>query len=152
MREPLFVRWPGVVPSGTICREMVTSVDFFPTIAQIVGSKTPTSNDAEMDGVGLLPLLRQAGTLDRDALYWHYPHYHPIGGDPYRAIREGDWKLIEFYEDDHLELYNVTEDIGESKDLAAAKPELAARLREKLHRWLQSVDAQMPRPNPDHPP
>ncbi len=147
VREPLIVRWPGVVPPGTVCRELVTSVDFYPTIAQMVCSKTPVSEDAEIDGVSLTPLLRQTGTLDRDAIYWHYPHYNPIGGYPYGAIREGDWKLIEFYEDEHVELYNVTDDISESNDLADKEPELAARLREKLHQWLKSVDAQMARPN-----
>lgn len=150
VREPLIVRWPGVVPPRSVCDEVVTSVDFFPTIAEMIGSKTPASDDAKTDGVSLMPFLCQSGTLDRDAIYWHYPHYNPIGGFPYGAIREGDWKLIEFYEDEHVELYKVTDDIGESKDLAPAKPELAERLREKLNRWLDSVDAQMPRPNPNH--
>ncbi len=150
VREPLIVQWPGVVPRGSVCREMVTSVDFYRTIEDIVGAESPAPGNAGMDGVSLMPLLRQTGRLDRDAIYWHYPHYNPIGGYPYGAIREGEWKLIEFYEDKHVELYNVKEDIGESKDLAAAKPELAMQLREKLHQWLNSVDAQMTRPNPDH--
>ena len=150
VRVPLIVHWPGVVSSGSVCREVVTSVDFYRTIADIVGAEGPVSNNAGMDGVSLMPLLRETGTFDRDAIYWHYPHYNPIGGYPYGAIRDGDWKLIEFYEDNHVELYNVTDDIGESKDLAAAKPDIAERLREKLHEWRTSVDAQMPRPNPAH--
>ena len=88
----------------------------------------------------------------RDALYWHYPHYHPGGATPYGAIRQGDWRLVEFYEDDRVELYDLKSDVGESKDLAAEKPEKARELRRKLAEWRKSVGAQMPSPNPNYEP
>jgi arylsulfatase A-like enzyme len=146
VRVPLIVRWPGVVPAGSTCEDVVTSVDFFPTVLEILGADNGQAKIAETDGVSLLPLLTRAGRLSRDAVYWHYPHYNPIGGFPYGAVRQGDWKLIEFYEDGHTELYNLRDDIGETTDLATAKPEIASTLTEKLHRWRTSVKAQMPRP------
>ncbi len=91
-----------------------------------------------------------AGTLSRDAIFWHYPHYNPIGGYPYGAIRQGDWKLIEFYEDMHVELYNLRDDVGETRNLAATKPELVVKLRKRLHSWRLAMNAQMPTPNPNH--
>jgi len=97
--------------------------------------------------------LKQTGTPKRDALYWHYPHYW--GGNlvrPFGAVRSGDWKLIEFYEDMRVELFNLKDDLGETRDLAADQPGKAAELRHRLHDWRQSVDAQMPTPNPDYDP
>jgi arylsulfatase A-like enzyme len=96
--------------------------------------------------------LKQSGKLRRDAIYWHYPHYHPGGATPYGAVRVGDWKLIEFFEDDHTELYNLADDVGESNDLAAKMPERATALRRQLHDWRKDVGAQMPTPNPDYRP
>jgi hypothetical protein len=90
--------------------------------------------------------------MKRDAIYWHYPHYHTVGATPYGAIREGDFRLVEFYEDNHVELYNLKEDIGETKDLAATLPEKTAALRQKLHKWRQTVGAQMPTPNSKYDP
>jgi len=152
VREPLIVRWPGVVAPGSVCHEVVTSVDFYPTIMETVDSGRIEQDSTTLDGMSIMPLLKQTGTLQRDAVYWHYPHYNPIGGYPYGAIREGDWKLIEVYGDMHVELYNLSDDIGEANDLATAKPEVAAKLRKKLDDWRISVDAQMPRPNPDFRP
>ncbi len=150
IREPMIVRWPGVVKPGSICDAMVTSVDFFPTILAIAGVKDVPAKD--IDGVSLVPLLRQSGRLRRDAIYWHYPHYHPGGATPCGAIRRGDYKLIEFFEDGRLELYNLKEDVGERTDLAAAMPQKAAELRKKLANWRRAVKAQMPTPNPDYDP
>jgi arylsulfatase A-like enzyme len=93
-------------------------------------------------------LLQQTAALKRGAIYWHYPHYHPGGATPYGAVREGDLKLIEFYEDHHVELYNLKDDIGETRDLARRLPDKAAALRQKLHEWRERVGAQMPTPNP----
>lgn len=107
----------------------------------------------EADGRSLVPLLRQSGALQRGALYWHYPHYW--GGNPVRAfgaVRAGDWKLIEFYEDMRLELYDLKADIGETSDQVQAQPAKAAELRKMLHAWRASVGAQMPTPNPEHRP
>ncbi|TKJ38732.1 MAG: arylsulfatase [Planctomycetes bacterium B3_Pla] len=148
VREPLIVRWPGVVKSGTICSVPVTSVDFYPTFLNIVGAKG--SPNQPLDGESILPLLKQTGTLERRAIYWHYPHYHH--SRPAGAIREGDWKLIEFFEEGHLELYNLKRDIGEKNNLAGTMPKKAAALQRKLAKWRKSVGAKMPTPNPDYDP
>jgi arylsulfatase A len=148
IRVPLIVRWPGVVKPGTICSEPVTSVDFYPTFLDIVGAEGPANQP--LDGESLLPLLKQTGSLSRNAIYWHYPHYHH--SRPAGAIREGRWKLIEFYEDGKLELYDLASDLGEKKNLAAEMPQKAAELRKKLAQWRRSVKAKMPTPNPDYDP
>jgi hypothetical protein len=102
-----------------------------------------------VDGESLVPLLKQTGALKRDAIYFHYPHYHTEGATPYGAIREGDWKLIEFYETGAHELYDLKNDIGESHDLSAEKPDVTARLARKLDDWRHKTGAQMPSQNPD---
>jgi uncharacterized sulfatase len=148
IREPLIVRWPGVVEPGSTCSEPVSSVDYYPTLVDIAGAPPPVGQ--VLDGVSIRPLLEQAGGLKRDAIYWHYPHYHH--STPAGAIRAGDWKLIEFFEDGRLELYNLAEDISESRNLAAEMPEKVAELREKLAVWRHDVNAAMPKPNPDYDP
>ena len=148
IRVPLIVRWPGVIRSGTTCKEPVTSVDFYPMFLDVLGAKGPANQS--LDGESLLPLLEQTGTLDRDAIYWHYPHYHH--SRPAGAIREEKWKLIEFFEDGKLELYDLSKDIGEKKNLADKNPRKAAQLQKKLARWRKSVKAKMPTPNPDYDP
>ncbi len=151
VRVPLIVRWPGVTRPGSVCHEPVLSIDYYPTILEITGLPGDAKHNASVDGVSLVPLLKDpSATLDREAIYWHYPHYHPGGATPYGAIRAGQWRLVEFYEDEHVELYNLKEDIGESHDLAAEMPEKAAELRQKLHRWREQVGAQMPVPNPQY--
>ncbi|HEU5118195.1 MAG TPA: sulfatase, partial [Isosphaeraceae bacterium] len=143
IREPWIVRWPGVVKPGSVCDVPISSIDFLPTVAEITGVKPPST---DLDGVSVVPLLKGSADFDRgDALYWHYPHYSNQGGKPGGAIREGKYKLIEFYEDDHVELYDLEADQGEENDLAKSQPEVAAILRGKLHDWLKKVDAQMPR-------
>ena len=148
VREPLIVRWPGAVKPGSTCATPVISVDFYPTILEIAGlAKAP---DQILDGLSLVPLLKGGATLKRDALYWHYPHYHVE--KPAGAVRAGDFKLIEYFEDGRLELYNVKDDIGEKNNLAAAMPDKAKELRAMLENWRQSVGAQMPTPNPNYDP
>ena len=146
VRVPLIVKWPGVTKPGSVCHAPVISADYFPTLLAIAGASAPATHT--VDGESLVPLLRQTGALTRDAIYWHYPHYHPGGATPYGAIREGDFRLVEFYEDNRVELYNLKVDIGETQDLAAKMPDKAAALRQKLHDWRQRVGAQMPTPNP----
>ncbi len=150
IREPMIVRWPGVIPPGSICRVPVTSVDFYPTILEMAGLEYDPANP--VDGVSLVPLLKQTGVPKREAIYWHYPHFSNQGGMPGGAVRKGDWKLIEFYEDGSLELYNLKEDIGERNNLAGKRPEKAARLRRMLDDWRKAVKAVMPKPNPDYRP
>jgi uncharacterized sulfatase len=148
IREPLIVRWPGVVKPGTTCSAPVSSVDFYPFFLEMAGAAGDPNHI--LDGESILPLLKQTGTLERDAIYWHYPHYHH--STPAGAIRQGNWKLIEFYEDSRLELYNLKRDIAENHNLATKMPQKAAQLRQKLAAWRKSVDAKMPTPNPDFDP
>lgn len=145
VRVPLIVKWPGVTAPGGICHEPVITLDFYPTILQMAGTSGDAKHNAKVDGVSIVPLLKDPkAKLRRDAIYWHYPHYHPGGATPYGAVRAGDWKLIEFYEDDHVELYNLKDDIGEKQDLAAKLPDKTAELRKRLHTWRQTVGAQIP--------
>jgi arylsulfatase A-like enzyme len=104
------------------------------------------------DGVDIAPLLRGQKSLEREAIYWHYPHYSDQGGPPAGAMREGDWKLIEFYEDGHLELYNLALDPGEQYDFASTFSGRAEQMRRKLETWREGVNALMPKPNPEYNP
>jgi arylsulfatase A-like enzyme len=146
IREPLLVCWPGVTRPGSTCRVPVSSVDFYPTILEMAGAAGDPGHVP--DGESLVPLLRETGGLKRDAIYWHYPHFSNQGGMPGGAVRQGDHKLIRFYDDERVELYNVREDIGEKNDLAGKMPGKAAELRRLLDDWLRQVDATMCPPNP----
>jgi len=148
VRVPWIVRWPGVVAPGSLCDEPVISIDAYPTILEITGVADAEGHTS--DGISIVPLLRQEGNFPKRAIYWHYPHYHPGGATPYSAVRDGDWKLIEFFEDNHVELYNLKDDPEESQDLASRLPEKAESLRTKLHRWREEINAQLPTPNPDY--
>ncbi len=148
IRVPLIVAWPGVTPPGSVCEVPVSGQDLDPTIREIAAA--PPGRGRIVDGESLLPLLRGDGPIRRKPLFWHYPHYSNQGGRPGGAIREGDLKLIEWYEDGRTELYDLAADPGEHKDLAADRPADAARLRARLARWRQSVAAQMPTPNPEY--
>jgi arylsulfatase A-like enzyme len=108
----------------------------------------PTNPAQHCDGVSLGPLLRGKDELKRDAIFWHYPHYSNCGGRPGCSVRMGDYKLIEFFEDGHLELYNLREDIGEQNDLADAMPERREQMLARLEAWKEQVCARIPRPNP----
>ncbi len=144
IRVPLIVRWPGEVPAGTLCREPVISMDFYPTFLQLAGLK-PAGKP--IDGESLLPLIRQTGELRRKALYFHFPNYAwHMGNRLAGAVRQGRWKLIRNYDDGSLELYDLGKDLGEKKNLAQAHPETAARLDAGLSRWLKETGAPMPRP------
>ena len=148
VRVPLLARWPGVIQPGATSAAPVMSIDFYPTLVELAGLANPAQHP--VDGESLAPLLRQAGALQRDALYWHYPHYHPGGATPYGAVREGDWKLIEFAETDRVELYDLLRDPTEREDLAAKQPGRVARLRKKLHDWREAVGAQPATVNPKY--
>lgn len=149
VREPLLIRWPGVTPPGSVCHAPIMSTDYYPTLLEM--ARLPLRPRQHRDGVSLVPLL-QGGTLPERPLFWHYPHYSNQGGGPSGAIRLGDFKLIEWFEDMRVELFNLQDDLGEQHDLAARMPEKVAALRQQLHDWRRSVDAQMPTPNPDYRP
>jgi arylsulfatase A-like enzyme len=146
IREPMLIRWPGVTKPGSTCDEPVTSTDFYPTMLEMAG--LPPKSEQHVDGESLVPLLKGTGRPQRKAIYWHYPHYSNQGGGPGGAVRAGDFKLIESYEDNRVELYNLRSDLGEQHDLAAERPEKAAELRQMLRQWRKEVGAVMPDPNP----
>lgn len=150
IRVPLIVHGPRVVRAGATCGVPVSSQDFFPTILELARVKSPAAY--ALDGRSLAPLLKQTATLKREALFWHYPHYSNQGGVPAGAVRQGDFKLIEFYEDGRLELYNLKDDLGERTNLARRLPEKVAELHRMLRRWRASVNGGMPSPNPNFDP
>ncbi len=149
IREPLIVRWPDVTKPDSVSNVPVTSTDFYPTMLQMAG--LPLQPKQHCDGESLVPVLK-GGTLPERPLFWHYPHYHGSGSQPNGAVRLGDFKLIEWYEDMRTELYNLKEDIREKNDLSAKMPEKTAELLGLLHRWREEVKAQMPTPNPKYNP
>ncbi|MBZ0254833.1 sulfatase [bacterium] len=148
-RVPLIIRWPGKIRAGAVTDVPAMTTDFFPTIMDALGIE---SSAKSIDGVDLMPVLTETGSIQRDALYWHYPHYHPGGATPYGAIRKGDWRLVEFYEDGRLELYNLKNDIGEKFNLASLNIRKRDELHKQLVEWRQSVNAQMPTLNPNYKP
>jgi len=150
IRVPFLVRWPDVVKAGAVSDESVCSIDLFPTILEAAGAEIPS--DREIDGLSLVSHLKSAGekSLGRKDLLWHFPHYRHAPG-PYSIIREGDWKLIKFWEGIH-ELYNLEDDLGESKNLAAEMPEKVADLEARLVARLKETEAKLPRENPDYRP
>jgi len=150
IRVPLIIKAPGMTKAGSVCDEPVISTDFYPTMLELAG--LPSKPEQHRDGVSLAGLLKGAENLGRDAIYWHFPLYHFNGGTPCSAVRAGDYKLIEYFEDYRVELYNLRDDIGESRDLSRTNPAKAAELRKMLHRWRRDVNAQIPKPNPDYAP
>jgi arylsulfatase A-like enzyme len=150
IRVPLIIKAPGLTRPGSLCHEPVISTDFYPTMLEIAG--LGLKPEQHPDGVSLVPLLKGADGLGRAAIYWHFPLYHFNGGTPCSAVRAGDYKLIEYFEDYRAELYNLKDDIGESKDLSKTNPAKAKELREMLHQWRKDVNAQIPKPNPDYDP
>jgi arylsulfatase A len=156
LRVPLAIRWPAVIEAGSVSQEPVISDDFSPTFLEAVGIDY---HDPEIDGFSLIPLLKApAAPLDREALYWHYPHYHHLGYKPGGAVRKGDFKLIEWYEEspwgqpNQISLYNVRDDISESRDLSAEFPDKAVTMRRLLHQWRRAINAQEMRRNPFYDP
>jgi arylsulfatase A-like enzyme len=149
IRVPFIINWPGATKPGSVSDTPVIGADIYPTIAEIAGVSLPAG---AVDGESLVPLLRGTRTLAPRALYWHYPHYNlhqalePLL--PSGAIRKGDYKLIEQFEDDSVELFDLRNDIGERYDLAATMPEQVRELRDDLRAWRKRVGAQMPVPDP----
>ncbi len=146
IREPMIIHWPGVTQPGSQCSEPVISTDFYPTMLEIAG--LPLLSRQHLDGKSLVPLLKGEGQRQSRCLFWHYPHYGNQGGSPGSAVRCGSYKLIDFFEDNHSELYDLSKDISEQKDLSKELPEKASELREKLRSWRNQVGALMPTPNP----
>jgi len=131
-----------------VCDAPVTSTDFYPTLLDLLGLDLP--DRAARDGVSLAGLLRGGPAPAREALFWHYPHYHGSTWAPGAAVRAGDWKLIEFYDPPKVELYNLRDDPGEKTDLSETMPDKKLEILGRLHSWQRDVNARMPRPNPDY--
>jgi arylsulfatase A-like enzyme len=146
IREPLLIRWPGVTRAGSVIHHPVSSIDFFPTLCEAAGVPFQP-----VDGVSLRPLLAGLQSAERP-LFWHYPHYSDQGGKPGGAVRLGDWKLIEFYEDGRLELFHLTDDPGEQRNLARRESARAKKLHALLIDWRRTVNASMPTANPQYDP
>jgi arylsulfatase A-like enzyme len=148
VRVPFISVIPGVTGHGIELNTPVIGMDLFPTILDLAG--VPHS---QHDGRTIMPLLRDTDDmLARSALFWHYPHYHAGGATPYSAMRKGNYKLIEFFEDGRLEVYNLEKDIGEEQNLADSLPELTRQLHHELQAWRDDVNAQYPTANPDYDP
>ena len=148
VRVPLIVKYPPLTKPGTICSEPAISYDFYPTFVDLADGALPKNQT--IDGLSLKPLLAEpSAKLKRESLYWHYPHYHH--DRPASSIRERDWKLIEYLDGSgDLELYHLSQDIGETTNLAEEKQGRAADLKKKLNTWRQETIARMPVPNPSY--
>jgi arylsulfatase A-like enzyme len=147
IREPTIVRAPGVTKPGSVSDQPVVSMDFFPTMLELAG--LPLKPNLHADGRSLLPELTGKKGKPR-ALYWHYPHYHGSNWKPGASIRDGDWKLIKFYDQEKVELYNLKKDPSEKKDLAKKNSARAKELEYKLIAWQKNIKAKFPKPNPDY--
>jgi arylsulfatase A len=151
IRVPLIVKWPGVARPGLVSSEPVTSPDLYPTLLAAAGQ--PLRPSQHRDGLDLSPVLTDSGTLGRSALFWHFPHYneHP-SSVPSSVIRKGAWKLIETFDPEGIELFNLADDLAEKNNLVSAQPTMAADLRRELAAWRTAVGAQLMEPNPDYDP
>jgi len=144
IREPMIVKWPGVTKPATVCRDTVVIEDFFPTILEMAGVPWQGRTGQTVDGVSLVPLLKGTGHTPADrAFVWHFPHNYS-GQTPFSALRQGQWKLIYHHADRRLELFNIADDISESRDLAKENPAQVAALAKLLSAKLRTMNAQMP--------
>jgi arylsulfatase A-like enzyme len=155
-REPLIVRWPGVVEPGSRCSQVVSSIDFYPTMLEIIRAKSKPGQI--LDGESILPLLRQSGKLNRQAIFCHFPHNTPATGNIASTyVRSDNWKLIRFYHDGETgshryELYNLAKDISETNNLAAKYPLKVRQLDALIEQHLKQTGALFPVPNPKYDP
>ena len=149
IREPYFIKVPGLSRGGEEIDYPVSGTDFYPTLLELVGENLRP--DEHKDGISLVPLFRGEGLPER-ALIWHYPHYGNQGGEPSSIIRRGDWKLIHYYEDGRKELYNLSEDLSETRDVSIEFPEKVNQLNDELFAYLEEVGARLPVKDPEYDP
>jgi arylsulfatase A len=147
VRVPLIYCWPGKIQPGEVAQPAITA-DHFYTLLDLAGVPSATPGAYR----SLAPLVLGKGTIEPRELHWHYPHYHPGGATPYSAVRSGDFKLIAFFEDSHVELYNLKDDPEEKTNLVPSNPAKAEEMRRQLTAWWMEVRAQLPTPNPDFDP
>jgi arylsulfatase A-like enzyme len=145
IRVASIVRWPGATKAGSTCDTPITANDYFPTLVAAVGGELKP--ELRIDGVDITPLLR-GETIAERPIFWHYPHYGNQGGRPGGAVRDGRWKLVDWYEDEPLELYDLQSDPTESHNVATEHADVTGRLGKLLENWRQEVGAKMPTPNP----
>jgi arylsulfatase A-like enzyme len=151
IRVPAIVRWPGVTRAGRVCDVPIIGIDFYPTILEMAGVPKPAGYT--LDGESLVPLLSERAGLERDAIFWHFPAYlepyndtqWPWRTTPAGAVRQGRWKLIEFFESGRVELYDLESDVSEATNLADRMPEKARELHELLLAWRRDVNAPVPK-------
>ncbi|MDR2057878.1 MAG: sulfatase [Dysgonamonadaceae bacterium] len=149
IRVPLIVKWPGKGLQGVVCDVPVTGPDFFPTILDML--KIKTKPELQSDGISFTPLLKGETKIDRDAIFWHFPHYSNHGmQSPGGAVRCGDYKLLEYYENNTVQLFNLKNDREEQHDLVSSEPEIVNKLREMLHNWRKQINAKMMEPNSEY--
>ena len=147
IRVPLIIKWPGKINAGSVSDVPLITNDLFPTIAGMV-----SGNAVDTDGLSMMPLLQEpSGDLGREEVFWHYPHYYTTT-TPASAVRRGKWKLIQYFEGDQVELYDLEQDLGEEKDVSKDFPEVATELKQSLEAWLKGVEAQLPKVNPNYDP
>ncbi len=147
IRVPLIVRWPNRVPADSVCEQPTVNVDFYPTLLK--AAEVPVPAEQTMDGVSTLSTwLDPQAVISREAIYWHYPLDSPhfLGGRSAAAIREGDWKLIEFFDSGRAELYRLDQDPSEQKNLADKHPQTVRQLKDHLATWRDQVAARTPSP------
>ncbi|XZE51678.1 sulfatase [Planctomycetaceae bacterium SH139] len=149
IREPFYIAYPAKIPAGSTADTPVTGADLYPTVLELCG--LPARPEQHLDGVSLVPLTRGESIAPRP-LYWHYPHYDNQGGEPSSILREGDWKLIHYYEDGRNELYDLSVDPGEQSDLALTHPVRTETMAAQLHAWLTELGAEFPQPDPRYDP
>ena len=153
IRVPLIVKWPARISPHSLNSLPVTTMDFYPTILEMTNTAGDEVHNKNIDGVSLLPVLTgHAKSLERDAIFWHYPHYYPNATTPVSAMRSGDWKILHYFEDDSIELYNLADDQGETDDLSGQLPEVRNRLYNMLQTWRREINAQFPSFNPGYKP
>jgi len=144
LRVPLIMSWPGRIKANSINHEVVTGTDYYPTLLELLG--LPSLPEQHMDGKSFAPALR-GEDYDRGAIYWHFPHYSNHGWQsPSGAIRLGNYKLIEYFENGTVQLFDLDNDLGEQRDLSKENPEVTQRLLKMLQDWRQETDAKMPYP------
>jgi arylsulfatase len=148
LRIPLIVRWPGHVPAGAVSSEPVINTGWLPTLLDLVGEPVPPG----LDGVSFAAHLTGRGPAPKQPLFWQFPHYTNQGSRPSGAMRDGDWMLVEYYDEERVELYSLPQDIGETQNLADRNPERVVQMRAALAAWRQQISAQSNRPNPDFDP
>ena len=148
LRIPLIVRWPGHVPTKRVIDEPVINTDWLPTLLDLTGQPVPDG----LDGVSLAPLLTGRGPAPDRSFFWHFPHYTNQGSRPSGAMRDGKWAIVEYYDDDQVELYDLSADISESVNVATEQSDRVVKMRAALAAWRTSVNAQTNRPNPNFDP